>query len=172
MRVLLVGEAPARGTSRPFEGNSGRRLRELIGEEAFGRLDLTNLYKRPMPRDWWKGSYFPAELARRKAKRFELPGGKSVVILLAGKRVAKAFGVKARYFEPCLLRRRVCYVVPHPSGVNRWYNVETNHWRAKQFFCALLLALEGCQRPDGDLDSREFALRAKRRARESGRVFA
>ncbi len=172
MRALLVGEAPARGTSRPFEGNSGVRLRELIGEEAFGRLDLANLYRRPMPRDGHKGSHFPVAGARRKAREFSLPGGKGVVVLLAGQRVAKAFGVEARYFEPCLLRRRVCYVVPHPSGVNRWYNVEINRWRAKRFFCALLLALEGCQRPDGCLDSREFALRAKRRAREAGRVFA
>jgi hypothetical protein len=172
MRVLLVGEAPARGTSRPFEGNSGVRLRELIGDEAFGRLDLANLYKRPMPSDGWKGSHFPAVLARRQAKQFGLPGGKGVVVLLAGKRVAKAFGVEARYFEPCLLRRRVCYVVPHPSGVNRWYNVEINRWRAKQFFCALLLSLEGFERPDGDMDAREFTLRAKRQARESGRVFA
>lgn len=170
MRALLVGEAPARGTSEPFEGNSGTRLRELIGEAAFMRLDLANLYSRSMPRDGYKGSHFPVLLARRKAKRFDLPP--RAVVLLAGQRVAKAFGVKARYFEPCLLRGRVCYVVPHPSGVNRWYNVEINRHRAKHFFCALLLSLEGVERPDGSIDAHEFAMLAKRHAREAGRVFA
>ncbi len=169
MRALLVGEAPARGTSKPFEGNSGVRLRELIGDEAFLRLDMVNLYKRPMPRDGWKGSAFPVAAARRKALKFDFPV--SVVVLLAGKRIARAFGVRARYFEPCMLRRRVCYVVPHPSGVNRWYNVEFNRHRAKRFFCALLLALDGVQRPDGDLDAAEFRLRATRDARAAGRIF-
>ena len=80
--------------------------------------------------------------------------------------------LKARYFEPCLLRGRVCYVVPHPSGRNRWYNVEIHRARVKQFFLALLLALEGVQLRDGYLDASEMCLRAKQEAREKGRVYA
>ncbi len=145
MRALLVGEAPACGTSRPFEGNSDKRLRELIGEEAFGHLLTANLN--------------PSQ---------DFPQG--VVVLLAGQRLARAYGVRARYFEPCMLRRRICYIVPHP-GSTRWYSVEINRARVKRFFLALLLTLEGVERPDGTLDSQEFRCRVQRQAQEHGRVF-
>ncbi len=143
---------------------TANRLRDLIGDDAYRQIDRLNFY--PEPVVWDAGS------ARMRAEHtFRLPGGKGRVLLMGSQRLAKAFGVEARYFEPCLLRRRVCYVIPHPHGA-RWYSVEINHHRAKRFFAALLLAMEGVQRPDGYLDAREFVTRAKHAAREAGRVFA
>lgn len=167
MRVLLVGEAPARGTKRPFEGRSGIKLRELLGAN-FERLRLRNLYRNPKPKDR-QGSVWHLHAARRRAKRFRLNGD---LVLLAGKRVADAFGIRGvRYFEPCLLRGTIAYVVPHPSGVNRWWNVETNRYRARRFFAALFLALDGVDLPDGSLDAIEFRVRAGAEAERAGRVY-
>ena len=96
-----------------------------------------------------------------------------VILLLAGHRVAKAFGVRARYLEPCMLEstRTITYVVPHPNSGNHWYGNEFNRFKARNFFDALFMVLDGVERPDGDIDSVEFRVRARTDAIEAGRVF-
>lgn len=81
-----------------------------------------------------KGSLFPlveaAEAAASLERSPEL--ARSSVVLLCGKRVAAAFGEERRgYFEPFARCGRVWAVVPHPSGVNMWWNEPENReeWR-------------------------------------------
>lgn len=165
MRVELIGEAPARGTSKPFEGRSGKFLRDLLGDD-FSRLGLSNLLSEPP-------LSFCADQTRWAAlRRIANLDPDGVVLLLAGHRVARAFGVVARYFEPCLLNEAVVYVVPHPSGVNHWWNLELNRFRARRFFAALFMSLDGVDMPDGSMDEVEFRVLARSTARESGRVWA
>ncbi len=139
--ITIVGEAPSRTSDpkKPFEGRSGKRLAELAGLECPTLLryeaTLVNVLQR-WPGDGYageKGSHFPLAKAKRAAKRIELVG----VVILAGRRVATAFGMKdAEYFQwhrtdrhgPCLL-----VVVPHPSGCNRFWNYPENVARASAF---------------------------------------
>lgn len=69
-----------------------------------------------------KGDAFDPAAARARARRMRL----APIVVLAGKKVAKAFGVVAPYLEWTTLRGRRVVVVPHPSGINRWWNDSKN----------------------------------------------
>lgn len=136
-RVLAVGEAPSRRSPNSTPLGS-LRVKVLVGlalgrdVEVVGR----NLFDKPMPRSG-KGSAFQLDLARERAvvvlrslqrvRRYD-------AIWLVGKRVARAFRASGvEYLEPIYLYgvTKPVYVVPHPSGVNRWWNEEENQeaWR-------------------------------------------
>lgn len=168
---LLVGEAPPPGTVRtpwhrqfaarlicraldvPPRRGIGKRLRDAGDDHARARTRLltrfvsscehVNLLKR-WPGYKGRGSAFPMETARRRADAIKRMPGRGTV-LLAGRRVARAFGFEhlldgdLGYFEPFLRPdlgcRPVCYIiVPHPSGVNRWWNHPVNREKARLFF--------------------------------------
>lgn len=75
-----------------------------------------------------KGDAFPAAFARTNAARMRLPRG--LPVLLMGRGPARALGVAAPYLVGTVLRGRRAVVVPHPSGVNRWWNDPANAARA------------------------------------------
>jgi hypothetical protein len=54
---------------------------------------------------------------------------------MLGRRVADVFGVLANvgYFEKKLYNGAEAYVLPHPSGVNRWWNDPKNMHTAMVF---------------------------------------
>ena len=164
--TVLVGEAPPRrGPLAPFEGLSGRRLRGLAGSDLDDVL-MCNLFMVPMPRSG-KGSAFWAAEARARAAAWDLDG--IDLLLMAGRRVARAFGVPAsvRYLEPFTVRGTAAYVVPHPSGVNRWFNAETNRARFRRFFQALdRVAVDQDPLPPG-----EFLDRLRHAAGAAGRSY-
>lgn len=132
MRPLIVGQSPSRSGEGlpPFcadRRGSGRRLADLAGipperlEEAFR---LANLL------DHYPGESFPMSEARAIADAMELEG----VVLLVGRLVARAFGEGGRpWFEWFDLRGVRATVVPHPSGLNRWWNDPVNVERAGEF---------------------------------------
>lgn len=134
-KPLLVGEAsnlPDRGEA--FRGRSGRFLARLLGvdlAEFHWLFDCVNLlYRRQGKRSGArKGDLFDAAAAKRAARRLDVRGR---VVVLAGKRVARAFGLA----DPPWLRRIAlgrgeasCFVVPHPSGIVTWYNELLNRRR-------------------------------------------
>lgn len=92
------------------------------------RAELVNLLRR-WPGDQGKGDAFPIARARRAAGKFK-PAG---VVLLAGKRVAEAFGERRAYFEWFDLRGARAAVIPHPSGISHWWNEPANVARAAAF---------------------------------------
>jgi hypothetical protein len=55
-------------------------------------------------------------------------------VLVAGTRAAAALGLRPDYFAAQALGGRPAYVVPHPSGVNRWWNDPANRAAARRFF--------------------------------------
>jgi uracil-DNA glycosylase len=146
--ITIVGEAPSQSSDpkKPFHGASGARLAQLAGLGGVRDLEraarLVNVLQR------WpgfghageKGSKVPIAKAKRAAKKIELVG----VVVLAGRRVARAFGLDdAPYFQwfrtdrhgPCNL-----VVVPHPSGSNRFWNYPENRELARAFFLRLFAA--------------------------------
>lgn len=135
MRLLIVGEAPSRLVSEPLTGPSGRRLSELMGiehGEMLERFERTNLLADWPGRDG-HGSAFPLLLAMSRA--LELREGPWDAFLLLGKRVAAAFGFRAdvRYLAWYEMADRRFAVLPHPSGVNRWFNEPANRAQARRF---------------------------------------
>lgn len=140
-RLVIVGEAPSMSSNprRPFDGYSGKKLAEYAGfvgyEELRASARLVNVLKEWPGRGYAgeKGSRFPRELAKAAASRMRFRWDER--ILLAGKRVARASGLEELpYFRwvPFRDTRRVA-VIPHPSGVNGYWNDEANRSRASQF---------------------------------------
>lgn len=143
MKPLLIGEAPSKNevTERPLEGRIGKRLAaccNLTLEDFLRYFDRVNLlHVRQDSKE--KGFEFDAKAAAAEACRLrkEWPSGRTVILL--GRRVAEAFGVpQTPYFE-----RRIhdhdFYVVPHPSGLNRWYNDPTNMINMNEFMTGLVM---------------------------------
>lgn len=114
-------------------------------ESLLERLEATNLLETFPGHAAGKGDHFPRRRARRCAKKMcgSLRGR---TVLLAGKRVAEAFGVVTDYLtwhdHPEGFR---AVVIPHPSGVNRWWNDPENRRRFLRFARAVLEDDAGCQ---------------------------
>lgn len=139
VRPLLIGEAPGRASRRPFEGRCEAQLAALAGVTVpalRAAVVMRNLLG-AWPGAAAKGALFPLPAARARAAVLRL-GARDRVVILAGKRVARAFGVQAPYLARVALRGRTAYVLPHPSGVNRWYNSARNRARASRFLRGVL----------------------------------
>lgn len=67
-----------------------------------------------------------------------LPELRGRLVVLAGKNVARAFGVRAEYHEWLVSPGCRAVVVPHPSGVNRWWNSADNREASRVFWTDLL----------------------------------
>lgn len=133
MRPLLVGEAPCRRGGEPFTGRAGTVLAELAGFPPRREFDCVNLLQQ-WPGQDGKGSAFPLHDARVAAAAMlsVLPQGRVVVV--AGKRVAQAFGIrKPEFLRWYAVGGKVVGVLPHPSGINRWLNDPANREAAGTF---------------------------------------
>lgn len=140
MKPLIVGEAPARGSSRPFQGMSGDRLRRLAEVESLeDYFTLVNLRSDQMPQlekfDW--RAY--AEAAR-KIKHWIFTGQPPIVLLM-GRNVERAFfgGRSDREYLRVWEGQRATWVVfPHPSGLNHWWNDPAHVEKAGGFLRTLV----------------------------------
>ena len=138
--ILLVGQAPGPSGGAPFAGRSGAFLARLSGlsqQEFLRRTGPRNLLRRwPGPSGRGKGDAFPARRARRAADRIRRSCRGWTSLILAGRAVAGAFGLGGlpllRWSYDPDSRLRVA-VVPHPSGINRWWNAPANRRRAARF---------------------------------------
>ena len=133
MDLLLVGEAPGRdgATLDDPRSRSGKRLTEL----GAGGLPFVNILDEwPGPAS--KGAGFEwnsPEVQRAVGRKLDgLPRRPALVFL--GLRAARAFDWRGAYFEWGQCRGRRVVTVPHPSGVNRWWNEPANVRRARRFF--------------------------------------
>jgi len=131
--ATIVGQAPGRRGGPPLRGPCGARLARLAGlsgvDELARRHELANLLPR-FPGKRGKGDAFPPAEARRAAHGVR---PKHRDVLLLGRHVARAFGVDRPFFEWWDLGRWRVAVVPHPSGVSRWWNDSANRARAAAF---------------------------------------
>lgn len=143
MRPLVVGQAPSAsvsGAARALTGRSGRRLASLMGmefDEYLVRVDRINLLDDFPGGSGEKGDRFPIGAVRKAAARIKL-GGRPFALLL-GRGVADAFGIAdAAFLTRLVLGSTVVGVVPHPSGVNLWWNDRDNEKAARDFLGEML----------------------------------
>lgn len=153
-KTILLGEAPGRGfDDQPaFSSRSGQRLSELLGVDVRQVFKCQNLLPAWPGKGSSKGAAFPAVEARQAAEQFMQRlclasmdrEGRDRRIILAGTRVAKA--MRVRPGVPILTWTSFWVgstthwcgdhefaVLPHPSGVNRWWNDPACVERARQF---------------------------------------
>ena len=144
-KILLVGQAPSRTGVNPLEAltptSSSGKLMNLMGltedeyMTSFQRVNLIDEYPGPLASG--KGDKFPLRQARDKAKRI-LQQMSEYHILCIGKRVGQCFNLDQCFVWEdriqCypLTRNRIA-MIPHTSGLNRFYNDPRNLDRAKAF---------------------------------------
>lgn len=129
MKPLIIGQAPGpSGNPTPLAGRCGGRLAALCGLDLRAFLtafDRANVFA-TFPGKAGAGDAFPVEEARARADAMaEVVAARDHVVLL-GWNVARAFRVSpVGYFEWTRLSRDCgeVTVAPHPSGLNRWWNV-------------------------------------------------
>lgn len=138
MKTLFIGQAPGRPRDEdpmphaggPLAGPSGNRLASLLGiswKQFQARFQLVNLIQE-WPGKSSKGDAFPRAQGTIAAQQFLRSGmmrnRKSVLL---GQEVGRCFRIDAGYFEPVMLATsEVVMSIPHPSGVNRWWNEQRN----------------------------------------------
>jgi len=134
-KLVIIGQGPSRPgkRSRPLEGAAGRKLASLFGvserEYRDGTLRL-NIFSRWFGKQG-KGDRFPLAAARRRASKLRRRlRGRRVVLL--GRNVARAFGITVEYLR-WIRGGFEAGVLPHPSGVNRWWNERRNRIAAQRF---------------------------------------
>ncbi len=123
----------------PLSGASGRRLAALLSlsePRLRAAFELVNLLP-SWPGRAAKGDLFPLAEGRAAARRLE-PRLRGRVAVLLGGNVAAAF----RHRGPPLTWRWAggspCLRLPHPSGVNRWWNDARNTRAARRLLRRLL----------------------------------
>lgn len=144
-RPLLIGQAPG-PTGQPGEralsGRGGARLAsiaEISLDEFLARVDTRNLLEE-FPGRATRGDLFPLTVARERAEIVKAQEAEREVLIFVGMGVADAFD----FDEPPCTWRRIAFprrrlgMIPHPSGLNLWYNDETNVRQARIFLREIL----------------------------------
>lgn len=142
VKVLLLGQAPSASSDpdHAFAGNSGRFLAALCG---LTHAQFLALYARRNVCDEYHGKQERGngDAVFNRQLPEDLPGPAECPLVIAVGAVASAaIGIKKkplRYFEIHFINGRAVVPVPHPSGVNRWWNEPANKVRAGIFWCWL-----------------------------------
>ena len=148
--VLFVGEAPSPSTdgrpgAAPLVGETGLRLARWAGlsPAAFrARAACTNLFDR-IPQRWdeaearARAAWMWGELTSARPAG-AVHEGVGVVVLL-GARVARAFGAtRAPLYATAQTAGPALATMPHPSGLNHYWNEAAHVRRAERFLRRLL----------------------------------
>ena len=148
MKILVIGQGPSksyRGTKALEGKGSGDKLAKLCGltPEEFFRFSVTlNLFEDFQGKNG-KGDHFPMELAKQRAKAIVYRWWAHSKVILLGRGVAEAFGKKdAEILTWHHAGIPFCEfaVVPHPSGINRWWNDPVHRITASLFLRDAYLA--------------------------------
>lgn len=148
-RPVFIGQAASRrgDPTKPLTGRPGRKLAGLASMtpmEFYLSTVRVNLLPRYMG-SRGRGDAFPMREARRNATRMApLLDGRTVVFV--GRKVADAFGCRKGWFdwdEGYFVTGdgtvHIHYaVVPHPSGLNRFWNDPYNAREASRFLSELM----------------------------------
>ncbi len=141
LAFLLIGQAPNEhgDPRRPLEGKLGEKLCRLFGCSWAEYCRSTQRFNvlPGWPGKQGNGDRFPRALAIQNARRMVWSFA-DCAVLFVGVATASVFKIK----QPALRWKRrqlqdggfyQAAVLPHPSGVNRWWN-EPSHRRAATRF--------------------------------------
>lgn len=134
MNVLIVGEAP----NKTGGGLTRTRISELAGRPWDEWADWTNLLDEWPGSGRGKGTAWNATFARRVADGLDLSGYETVILL--GRRVGGAMipgGAGFPYFRWTERGGVRMVVIPHTSGIVRWWNDPENVAKASSFLTDL-----------------------------------
>jgi uracil-DNA glycosylase len=109
-----------------FSGRSGQKLAQLAGvkhEDLTAYFDMYNLIPY-WPGKAGKGDAFPKEEAKQYA--LNIWAWEHSRVILVGSAVADVLGYKGPHCLWILFRGKWVAYVPHPSGINRFYNDKKN----------------------------------------------
>jgi len=122
--VLFVGQAPGEKGAAPFVGRSGKTVARLLGEDyqvMLQRHGFINVVEEFQGKSG-KGDKFKPKPAEAIARITEA-SAKHAGIVLCGKAVAKSVGCRKQpYLDAFELAGKPAMVLPHPSGINMWWN--------------------------------------------------
>lgn len=144
MKPILLGmnnphsADPAHALYPSPEGCSGHRLWKMIYEaSAMTRAEYVRLFdRRNLCQGSWNARAAPA--LGDEFRKSLVPGTRVVVL---GQKVWRALGLNMTTVRP---RTRVrdskfsFYYLPHPSGLNQYYNDAMNRWWAGRFLADLV----------------------------------
>ncbi len=168
--ALIIGQAPAQhdDPSQPITGRTGRKLASLMDmsfEEYQCTFDRANLLDEwPGRRNMGVGDAFPLEEVRRSAYSLwstylGVTSCQYDWVLLLGRAVENAFGGRKPMpwmkWELIMPQAMKVAVLPHPSGVNRWWNETANKRAAKRFLRDWRVQVEG-QKTEANVLDRGF----------------
>lgn len=131
--IIFVGQGPSQDGDpyRPLEGAIGERLGGLLGVHdfiaSFARINLNSEW---IGKGSGKGDVFDCSEGRAAAK--VLLRGSWTRYVLLGKQVAACFDVKAHPLSSVKHGVKSFFLLPHPSGINRWWNDPENTRKAKE----------------------------------------
>jgi hypothetical protein len=134
--AAVIGESPNGHMSRwSYDAGSASRVKKLSGKE----LPWFNLFAAE-PSTWDR------QRARAVATRFCLElqeKQRTWTLLLLGRKVCHAFGIERpewlEWYRSALWGPLIA--VPHPSGLNRWWNNSENTLAAKELLSAVAIGL-------------------------------
>jgi len=145
MSITLMGQAPGPNSSEdlrhalfPHPKNSaGYRLYDIVREAAGGslfRAEYLRMFTRVNLLTEYPGPVFPMSEARAIAKLC-WEDYEDQRLILMGTQLADAWRFEAQPFCEWRFDGAIEYaVVPHTSGLNRWYNEPSNRELVVQFF--------------------------------------
>lgn len=136
--IIFVGQGPSKDGDpyAPLEGRIGERIGELLGitnfPESFSRINLNSEW---IGKAGGKGDIFDRTEGIRTAS--VLLRGSWTRYVLLGKVVAECFNVTQAGSPPVFLSTvthgvKSFFLLPHPSGINRWWNNPENVQKAKE----------------------------------------
>lgn len=139
---LIIGQAPAMdgNPEEPLEGRIGKKLAAMFGctyEEYLAMSQRFNILPEWPGRKGKKGDKFPKVIARINAQRMEYSFAWCTVLFL-GIQVGRMFRFPGKPLKWARIPRPSgnfyqAAVLPHPSGINRWWNYQENKTHAVKF---------------------------------------
>lgn len=128
-KLLFVGQGPSKDGDpyQPLEGDLAKRIGFLLRTEdfaeTFARINLNSEWIGKVKGDG-KGDVFDVAEGRTSAK--VLLRGSWIGYVLLGKRVADCFDVRGEPLDTIHHGVKSFFLLPHPSGINRWWNDPEN----------------------------------------------
>lgn len=132
--IIFVGQGPSQEGDpyRPLEGTLGDKLGDLLGitdfVPSFARINLNSEWIAKVGGDG-KGDVF--DLAEGRITAGVLLRGSWTRYVLLGQKVAGCFDANGVVLDTIRHGVKSFFLLPHPSGINRWWNDPENVRRAK-----------------------------------------